>query len=641
MEVPEAFIEWWTQNAASNVDLASLSNVNRKWRNVVMRSLLNQVEESVERKNSSTPSSSSASLLLLPSMLRAIMLSNSDHKPSDDETFCAAWFHPAGIQIQQLNTPSDMWDEGESDMFAPSGVPFYAGSEEEGASRALALKSPRGGRTCPLLQKERPLCSHEWRGYRNPMDVLEPFGYAAYFVEAMLTQAKGRAFGEANGETRDMSHYHDDETLSDLRPDVKTTIAVRGATLARPEGYCLCWDASDAAIVTSISKDSWKAETQEGFLRSIMMRKRRHQILQSEVLPRVLLSSKHKNPLNVEMESKQLPCLQFLNASGSNAVRLFTPPFECGPLEGPITLFLVGIATEDGCFVSGLKRRCELGHMHPLNLRDAMIDMSPVCIATDYRRNHPHRSGSPSESLLASRSFSGKSGSGSGADSDESSCAVDSNREERMQCKCDFGEAATQSWNEDDEEPPEECVWRGQRGPGLWHCYVCVFDKEDSVIRIDGAPEPLEKGCCHNSPPAATLDGLTIGSDHCFDMSLCLGDASTDEGEGAIAELAVFKGRLADADIKQLECYLMHKHGITKFKSSERATLVRQDEWKRQGRALIAQPPPWSMRVSTGIPLPIMARDRDVAWHRINAVTGKDVRVARIGSKFSNGSSDW
>jgi hypothetical protein len=466
------------------------------------------------------------------------------------------------------------------------------------------------------------------------MDVLGPFGYAAHFVETVLTQAKERAV-ELNAEAS-----HKEENHSDQRSDIKATFAVRGATLARPEGYCLCWDGSDAGVATNSSSNSWRAETQEGFLRSIMMRKRRRQILQSEVLPRVLLSSKHKNPLNVEMESKQQPCLQFLNASGSNAVRLFTPPFECGPLEGPITIFLVGIATEDGCFVSGLKRRCELGHMHPLNVRDAMIDMSPVCIATDYRRSHPQRSGSPSESLLASRASRSYSDAESGADSDDSSCAANSNRDEDMHCKCDFGEAATQSWNDDDEEPPEECVWRGQRGPGVWHCYACVFDKEDSVIRIDGAPEPLEKGCCRDSPPAATLDGLTIGSDHCFDMSLCLGDASI-EGEGAIAELAVFKGRLADADIEQLECFLMHKHGITKPKSSERAILVRQDEWKRQGRALIAQPPPWSMRVPNGIPLPIMARDRDVSWHRINSVTGKDVRVARIGSKFSNGSSDW
>lgn len=465
----------------------------------------------------------------------------------------------------------------------------------------------------------------------------------------VLSQAKNRV---AESKTNGDSHHEDDNHGKMQRLDTKATIAVRGATLARPEGYCLCWDSSDTAMASqSTNNDGWKAESQDGFLRSVMMRKRRRQMLQQEVLPRVLLSSPYKNPLSTEMKSKQQPCLQLLNASGSNAVRLFTPPFQCGPLEGPITLFLVGIATEDGCFVSGLKRRCELGHMHPLNLRDAMIDMSPVCIATDYRRPHAsRRPTSPSESMFASRasrSLSGRSANddeyGSGADSDDSSCAINTSHEEDVQCKCEFRGVIAQSWEDDDEEEelPEECIYRGERGPGLWHCYVCVFDKADSVIRIDGAPEPLEKGCCQDSPPTALLDGLTIGSDHCFDMSLCLGDASIEEGEGAISEVAVFKGRLPDSDIEQLEGYLMRKHGISKPKPAERTKLVRQDEWKRQGRALIVQPPPWSMRVPSGVPLTMMARDNDVSWHRVNAVTGKQVRVSRIGSKFSNGSSDW
>ncbi len=36
----------------------------------------------------------------------------------------------------------------------------------------------------------------------------------------------------------------------------------------------------------------------------------------------------------------------------------------------------------------------------------------------------------------------------------------------------------------------------------------------------------------------SVLDGLTIGSDHCFDMSLGLGGASIEEGEVGISELA-------------------------------------------------------------------------------------------------------
>jgi hypothetical protein len=169
---------------------------------------------------------------------------------------------------------------------------------------------------------------------------------------------------------------------------------------------------------------------------------------------------------------------------------------------------------------------------------------------------------------------------------------------------------------------------------------VAIFDEHDSVIRIDGAPETLQKGCCQEFLSPAILDGLTIGSDHCFDMSLCLGDGAEDEGKGAIAEVVVFKGRLPNEDIERLERYLTRKHGIVHASDTDVGLLVREDEWRREARALIAQPPPWSMRVS-GVPLPIMAQDKSVSWRRINSVTGKDLRVSRIGSKFSNGSSDW
>ena len=43
------------------------------------------------------------------------------------------------------------------------------------------------------------------------------------------------------------------------------------------------------------------------------------------------------------------------------------------------------------------------------------------------------------------------------------------------------------------------------------------------------------------------MDGLTLGSDHCFGISLCCGQGSPGEGEGAISEVAVFSGRLDEA----------------------------------------------------------------------------------------------
>ena len=60
-----------------------------------------------------------------------------------------------------------------------------------------------------------------------------------------------------------------------------------------------------------------------------------------------------------------LPCVQFLNWDSSSAVRMRTSEFLCGPVPQPVTVFVVGIASEDGCFVSGLRGRFEIGHMYP------------------------------------------------------------------------------------------------------------------------------------------------------------------------------------------------------------------------------------------------------------------------------------
>ena len=73
---------------------------------------------------------------------------------------------------------------------------------------------------------------------------------------------------------------------------------------------------------------------------------------------------------------------------GPIAVELITPPFECGPTSGPVTVFVVAIASEDGCFLSGRHSRFEFGHLYPLSARDMQIDTSPVCIAVGRRKHH-------------------------------------------------------------------------------------------------------------------------------------------------------------------------------------------------------------------------------------------------------------
>lgn len=184
----------------------------------------------------------------------------------------------------------------------------------------------------------------------------------------------------------------------------------------------------------------------------------------------------------------------------------------------------------------------------------------------------------------------------------------------------------------------EESVYRGQRGPGLWHCYVAIIDGNDTSIRIDGQPERVTApwgGLC------PVLDGLTIGSDHAFDMSLCYGQGSHEEGEGAIAELAVFRGRLPLADVCRIEDSLMDKHGLSPAPPGSQFFFAQEDESKRQARALLAQTrPPYGM-TGPPVPLRIVARDSSVAWQRTNAVTGATIYVRRIGSKSSTGSSDW
>lgn len=152
MEVPEVAIKWMVQHASSNVNLASLSNVNRQWRRIVTATIL-----------------STKGKLLLPSMVNAILF----EVTTGGDTFCAAWFHPAGIQIlQQMSVAEDVGEE-DSEKFAPSGGQSYAGSEERRPPPPQII----------FDGVEGSLCSHEWQGYRDPMDVLGPFGYAAVFVE--------------------------------------------------------------------------------------------------------------------------------------------------------------------------------------------------------------------------------------------------------------------------------------------------------------------------------------------------------------------------------------------------------------------------------------------------------------------------
>jgi hypothetical protein len=368
-------------------------------------------------------------------------------------------------------------------------------------------------------------------------------------------------------------------------------------------------------------------------------RRRRRRELQRQVLPKVLNSA----PLAIAGRPQQgieLPCIQFLNMDSSHAVRMFTPPFKPGPAPAPITVLCIGIATEDGCFMSGLKRRFELGHLYPETRRDDLIERSPVCLCTDGGRG---ASGSDKE--MTNEGDGGNWDKAESFNSDDSSCdmSLEAGGGDRpgFKCACPFSGLGNAEDEEgrDDELPTNVC--RGTLGPGSWHCYVAVFDGVNSKIRIDGEHERVR---CSFPTTSETpfLDGLTIGADHTFDMSLCFGQGSDGEGEGAIAELAVFKGKLDQQDIEIMERTLMAKYGILPPTLPE---LMRTDENKffRLAHAMLSHPPGHRLFLKNKqhIPLKYMTKHRSVAWRQSNPVSGEPIRVERIGTKLGESSSDF
>lgn len=577
LAIPTVAIQWLIENASSDVDLARLSNVCREWRR--------QVALAVSSNNST-------SNLLLPSMVRfarcvnqsSTTVSSSSSSffspPPPRDTFCAAWFAPKGIQHLPVSTQPLEYDSSPSSRTARTSGNRY--------------------------------CCVEWRGYQHAAEVLTPFGYESSFVESLLPNSDPLTTTTTTTTTSADTRHR------------QTSVAVRGATLARPEGYCECWDVvspEDGGNEDDNAKDEAYKYTYAD-----MLRQQRRSLAQRQLLPRVVMSTGRKDTLDPTRVSKHQRSVQFLNASGSSAVRLLTPPFACGPLVNQVTIVCVGVATEDGCFLSGLKTRCEFGHLYPQSERDSIIDMSSVCISVDQVAdvdgiNH---------------------GAGDEDEDDDSSAGADA----QHGCNCPFNPSKEsldcESVRGEDVKPPDY-VHKGRRGPGQWHCYVAVIDGSHSSIRIDGSPEIMTHFINDDSKGSRVLlDGLTIGSDHSFDMSLGFGDGGPGEGEGSISELIVFQGRLPLDDVKALENHLMQKHGISPTVPGTEELLQQEDEWKRDSRALIAQPAPYDLIVvPEGVPLRVVAKDDSVSWHRLNAVTGQRIDVARIGSRQSQGSSDW
>lgn len=671
MEFPEAVIGRVVLFAAtSNVELGKLSNVSVKWRTVVKGVVL---EQALRKSTAST--SNRTSLLLLPSIIRHLVLIQEDQRSTlksgsekqkqlecYNETFCAAWFHPDGIQEKKFNYLDD-----DSGLHAVERVhehgPFASprnendGGKGEG-DKQMQQQSDRGRSRSPvpltLPQSPPPKakkapdssvcvsCTDEWRGFRSPTQVLAPFGYTAAFVNDVL-----RAATAGSSVDTETPSYAD--TVLNQTALHQPTFAVRGATIARPESYCLCLDAeqqnlelntADSPKVNGVSQELANIRVQE--LQELRARRqKRRRELQRDVLPRVLTCDDNgdADPVTIGRSQRSV---QFLNADKSHAVCMMTPEFACGPLAEAVTILCVGIATEDGCFLSGLHHRFELGHLYPSGTVEEVTELSPVCIATDtWQVDSSPVDGQGTSDGDGDDDAGSQQAAFRLSSSDDSSYDF-SEEEGSSSFKCDCIFQGIGDKLEEIDEDANRTVRRGKRGPGAWHCYVAVFDDANSTVRIDGLEEPLRvDDSMKRGARPAMMDGLTIGSDHCFGMSLCCGHGSGGEGEGAIAELAVFHGRLDEADIAALERQMMHRHGILPLHNAVGETVWQHDVWDRQAQALFWQAHDRDWNFDERVPLRYMARHRSVAWKQQSPVTGKQVRIQKIGSRPGASSSDW
>ena len=809
--VPDVALRWILLHATtSNVELAHLSNVCRSWRKAVTTVVLEQA--TYKTASGEGQHQQQQPLLLLPSMVSQLIRMNNYSsssnnnsedattpsnvpKISTDETFCAAWFAPEGVQLLDLdgeqvvsedehnNDSSSSSSSEENNTMASSAAmhrhcrhPSSSGTKPSSNKNLPNNKTGGTNKASPkmnmnsMLQRRPPnleqipqgwsrgfggrqqqhrmvsfqergiVVSHEWQGYRQAMQILYPFGYANKFVQQVLQQGQ-----LLQNSTESSLQLDDDESLKDKNSNnpVSSTIAVRGATIARPEGYCLCWELPTPDSLQQVVKwtrSNSKNNNNEDMVQTIKLQERQRKLrqwkewrrqLQLTVLPQVLARS----PPFADA------CVQFLNSDEKHAVRFMTPQFDCGPIGEPVTILVVGIATEDGCFCSGLHNRFELGHLYPNSALMELSEMSPICMAVDtisaptVAADGAVASGQTTSStpqtpvktpleqhLLSDDDSEDDSDDDYGDDSSSELAGSPSHPNPTKKrgwlnnCTCIFqdksdpmGFASTKGDenrqntasspggiredsqtmrlddDDSDDDPEAERILRGSRIPGMWHCYAAVFDgKQYSTLRVDGVEEVLvcdsqgtpntgiggsndadnshAKGTSGPSSsrnhrtrggPRAMLDGLTIGSDHCFDMTLCFGQGSGGEGEGAIAEIAVFSGRLDLQDLEVLEKQLMVKHGIPNPDLSREA-LVKEDEWTRKSTALYCQTPAESAAYhlrhrddaalgleQNTVPLRIMTKHRSVAWHQFNPVTGEELRIKRIGSRSAGSSSDW
>jgi len=644
-----------------------------------------------------------------------------------EETYCISWFHPDGIKSKQLplllNTSLE--DDNINDKTKNEKV-LDLGERNQENEQQKAIIDPQTTTTTKAAPPLSPSyassyyagdhrkevtdvsCVYQWNSYSNAIDVLKPFGYALSLVQKIMKRIQCQFRNTANVNSRctnvERKDHNTDIPLPSSTYDPPfdffqlsgtscSSFAVRGALYARPEGYCQCWDNDHTSIdflpvnynISKMKRNRRKRELQREVLPKVLWSKHQHRTTPASNNKAVtynndidcgdvdMTQSCHNNNKskkipetdnlpNLQTRGILRPCIQFLNIDSSHAVRLFTPPFD--KVEStPLTIFCVAIATEDGCFFSGLRRTFEMGHMYPAT-SDVNEERSPICLNAVYTdemsdlSKEEFRQKVTASFAHQSQNDQEKNNQRKGGNEEEYDChqrnsysTTDIYSGPDYKCFCHLNDAVEDKSFQDVDDTEEDCdnIVRGQLGPGMWHCYVAVFDGEKSVIRVDGVEELLTRDSMISPSSQACLDGITIGSDHNFDMSLCFGLGSDGEGEGAMAELAIFKGHLKSIDILALEMHLMTKHGIP-FPVKPKNERNIDDFYSRRAHTLMDQIPSCVSRshindnniINRGVPLRYMTLLREVAWKQTNQVTGRQISVQRIGNKFRNGSSsEW
>jgi hypothetical protein len=522
---------------------------------------------------------------------------------SDSLPRCIAWFPPSGIVVKPQK-------------FNPDEVTNSSGNTTSSNKKSKIVTVN---------------CTDQWEGYEGLEGVLSPFGFRAYFFRLVKRRILERALkekadnkaankpaptvppGQKGGELGKLLNcLHRDYIIgSSLKATPDSSSSFDFPQVLRRNFVGLdelerC-DGGEGGEEDEGEDDEEKAER---LTAAYEERRSQHQ---------EKLKAEGSEPSNYQPSPKTDDlCVQFLNMFGSAAVRLQTPLFPTGPLTQPITIFTVACAQEDGCFVSGVRSRFEVGHLYPTSKIERDTAMSKIAI-TASTPLEPKRKGD----RRGSRKNDSSSDDGDDDDGSTSESSEDDDDE---------------SESEDEVLPTE--VYRGAMVPGRWHLYTTIFDGTTSSIRIDGVDaegEPTKgKGC-----GTGKLDGLTLGSDHYFNMSLCDGNGGEPqtgggEGEGALAEVVAFKGVMAQDDVLCLEKYLMEKHRLVQG-SVDRTT---DQSLYRDAHAHIAGGLP--ARYERRMPLKYAVRERSVAWHRVNPTSGDLCSTSRIGTnRKGSGSSDW